>query len=276
MMVFLKSILLGFIGGASQILPLNKNIIFEFLKETNKTYMGNPQFGIDNSTLFFINIGILAALFILFFDKIKSAFSNIKNIDFKKAVKTNTLEFDESEKQNYLLVFLILGSLISAVTSFFVDLSGHGLMPILLCEILCVFLCIIADKQDKRNRNGLYGLILLFALVFCGFSIGISVVAIAIFIARLWDFEKKNIFSFTLNAILISTFFETIVYLVNSVILGFHFAWYFYVLCALFSLVGALTSIKSLKKAISKRNIKICGYFHVVFAFIVIFILMSV
>lgn len=273
-MVFLKSAMLGFIGGISHIMPLNKNIVFAFFKETNKTFIGSPNFEIDASSLLFVNLGIIFAILLLAKEKLKFPAAN-KEMP-AKYLHTDTNVTENSEKTNLLLIVFYLSFILKEIFSFFVNLSGNGLLPLILWEICTVTLCFFADNLKEKNRSVIFALTLLFALAFLGTSMGICAVIIAIVTARLWNLSKKEIFSFCINVIFASAVCEAVGYLVNSVSVGFRFAWYSYLSCFIFAFAGTFFGIGALKKAIARKNIKLCGYFHIIFILITTYILISV
>lgn len=275
-MVFLKSATLGLIGGITHIMPFNKNIIFSFFNETNQTFIGIPEFGINGSSLLFVNLGIILAILLLFKDKLSFLVFDKKNFSFSNYTRIDTQSLQYSEKQNLLLFVFYVSVILKEFVSLFVNFSGDGLLPLILWEICAVTLCFSADNLKEKNKNVFFAIILLFMLAFLGTSVGIGAVIIAIITAKLWGIEKKDIFSFLINVIFVSAITESVGYLINSVTTGFHFVWYSYLCCFAFAFLGTIFGIDALKKAILRKNIKLCGYFHVIFVLIMIYILTSV
>lgn len=273
-MILLKSAILGFIGGTAHVLPLNKNIIFSFFGEANKTFSGSPTFGIDGSSLLTVSWGIIFGILFLARDKLK--IPTVKYEDFTKYLHTNTATLESTEKQNLLLFMFYLSFILKEIISFFVNLSGNGLLPLIFWEICTVTLCFFADNSKEKKRSVIFALFLLFALSFFGTSVGICAVIIAIFTAKPWGLNKKEIFGFCINVIFASALCEAVKYLVIALLTGFHFAWYSYLSCFVFAFLGAVFGIDTLKKAIARKNVKLCGYFHIIFILLITYILMSV
>lgn len=272
-MIFLESAFFGLIGGISQILPLGKDIIFAFFSLANQTFMGNPLFGTDSSSLFITNIGILAGIVLLFKDKLFFPFKNAKNLQIKNYINQKSLEIDEEEKITLLSFGIYIGLLLKELIFPFSAFLKSSISPLILWEFLAILLCIFSDNVKKTNKSLKISLLCFSLLTFLTSSMGISVILVAMCGARAWNIEKKRLFSFCIDAVFVSLLFETITCLIKSVITGFHFVWYSYVLCALFGFLGVAFFQKALKKAISKRNLKIYGYFHVVFILIMLYTL---
>lgn len=274
-MIFLKSAMLGLMGGVSQLLPLNKNIILIFLTMINKSFLGKASFGIDYSSVLFVNLGILAGVLLYSWEELKKSIPQALSLDFSNFTYEYPYELKSDEKVNLLLPVVYVSCFVQTLITSLVNITSQSFLFLIFLELITILLCFVCD-YTKEKKVSLKGSATIFSvLVILSVSFGISVIPLTVILARLWGVNKKPLFDFSVNILFVSTLFNTIAFLIKAIIFGFSFVWYSYILCLLFGFVGAFFGTEALKKSIYKKNFSKFGYFHTVFIFIMFYILIS-
>lgn len=274
-MIFIKSAILGLGGGISNVLPLNKNIIFIFLTMISKTVSGKAVFGIDYSSVFFVNLGILAGVFLYFGENIKKSIYEGISHDFSNYSYEYPYELKNDEKTKLLLPVFYVGCFLGTIIASLFNEVNISYVFLVLLEAVSVVMCFLCDYTKENRVNLKLSALFAFLLVVLFKCLGLSVIPISVIFAKMWGINKKTLFDFTLNVIFVSTLFTTLSLLIKAVIFGFSFAWYLYAVCMVFGALGAFFGAGALKKTIFKNSFRKFGYFHTIFIFIMFYIFIS-